>query len=210
MTLEAAQFVNCDFSEVDFSNSEFIGINLKSVWASKCNFSHSNFASINFEYADLSVIYIEYSDFSNADFTETTFFDVNFKKGHLKNSNFDNLCLNRATFAYSNMNELYLKDNSTKNIQCHKIKLGLIDTIESSGLPVITCLLEKNNFSKTQVPIQYWPKLNIITENAFSGTLEEFEDHFINKVVINNKDDENMKKKHQAALTYIKAMAELE
>ena len=157
----------------------------------------------------MSVIYIEYSDFSNADFTETTFFDVNFKKGHLKNSNFDNLCLNRATFAYSNMNELYLKDNSTKNIQCHGIKLGFIDTIGSSGLPVITCLLEKVSFSKTQVSVQYWPTLKLITEDAFSGTLEEFEDFFINKAVINNKNDENMKKKHQAALTYIKAMTEL-
>lgn len=63
--------------------------------------------------------------------------------------------------------------------------------------------------SKSQVPVQYWPTLNIITENAFSGTLEEFEDYFIDKAVIKNEDDENMKKKHQAALTYVKDMAEL-
>ena len=81
--------------------------------------------------------------------------------------------------------------------------------MESSGLPVITCLLEKVDFSKTQVPIQYWPTLNIITEISFSGTLEEFEDYFINKAVVENKNEENMKKKYQAALTYIKAMSEL-
>lgn len=207
--LEDSHFINCDFSQADFSHSCFAYANFGHVWISKCNLSHLKFVKCDFENADMSGIYIEDSNFVDADFTGTSFLGISFRRGRVKNSNFDNLCLNNVIFAYANMNDLHLKNNSTNSIQCNNIRLGHINTIESIGLPVITCLLEKIHFSKQQMAVQYWPTLDIATEDTFSGTLKEFEDHFINKAVISNKNDENMKKKQQTALTYIKAMVEL-
>lgn len=65
--------------------------------------------------------------------------------------------------------------------------------------------LEKQDSSLFKELIQYWPKINIITGKNFSGTVESFQEYFIN-----NEKDEVKKKKYELTLSYIKAMAELD
>ena len=138
-------------------------------------------------------------------FSEATFFGSSFSKGKVRESVFDNLNLRDVNVTHVKAENVKFEDNSVDNIEYDNIELGSIEIGGSIGLPVISCKLEKQDSSLFKELIQYWPKINIITGKNFSGTVESFQEYFIN-----NEKDEVKKKKYELTLSYIKAMAELD
>ena len=203
--MDEVSFANCDFNYADFSYSNFKQANFHQFFIRYSDFCFASFANAYFENTNFKHIYVIESNFSNMIFSEAIFLNSDFSKGTFRESVFDNLCLKSLDATNLKAEGVKFEDNSTNNIEFDDIKLGSIEIGGSIGLPVISCQLEKQDSSLFKELIQYWPKINIIAGNDFSGSVENFKTQ-----IINNEEDEVKKKKYELTLSYIKAMAELD
>lgn len=205
LSLEKSHLFRCDFHQTDFSYSNFAGANLKALYVYRSNFSFVRFLKTHFGNVNFESAYIDESNFANSDFTESCFLGTSFTKGRVKNSVFDNLILRDIDVSFVTAKYMCFENNLVINNLYDAAKLNSIDTTGSVGLPLVAYELKKQELSLFDETIQYWPKINIITGENFSGTIESFKDHFVS-----NEEDEIKKKKYELTLSYIKAMAELD
>ena len=139
------------------------------------------------------------------DFSKACFRGAIDTTGRVKNSVFGNLCLSDIDVTFVTAKCMIFDNNLVINNLYDAAKLNSIDITGSVGLPLVAYELKKQELSLFDETIQYWPKINIITGENFSGTIESFKDHFVS-----NEEDEIKKKKYELTLSYIKAMAELD